>query len=47
LDDTGLELLAAAIVICLALRIPREDVEHILLAASDELNAEAPRHRNQ
>jgi hypothetical protein len=42
LDDAGRELLAAAIVLSLILRIPREDIERILLRASEELSAEAP-----
>lgn len=36
------EMLLAAVCLALALRIPREDIERILLDASSELAAEAP-----
>lgn len=40
------EMLLAAVCLALALHIPREDVEGILLDASPELAAEAPSRRN-
>jgi len=42
LDEEGRRLLAAAIVLSLILRIPKEAIEGILLEASEELAAEAP-----
>lgn len=42
LDEDGTELLGAALVLSLELRIPREDIEQILLVASEELSSEAP-----
>lgn len=46
LDQNGIELLGAAIVLCLELRIPRDEIEKILLEASEELSSEAP-HREE
>lgn len=43
LDPEGRELLLAAVCLALALRIPAEDIEKIVLAASVVLSAEAPR----
>jgi hypothetical protein len=41
------EMLLAAVCLALGLRIPREDVERILLDASPELAAEAPSRRDR
>jgi hypothetical protein len=43
LDPEGRELLVAAVALAIVLRIPREDIEAILLVASEDLNAQAPR----
>jgi hypothetical protein len=42
LDEEGVRLLGAAVVLALALGIPRQDIEEILVAASSDLDREAP-----